>query len=145
MANGVYTAGILRLISAGWTDVRVLLLDDAGTYVFDKDHATLSDLTLGTNELVTDNYVRKALAGESATANDTDDEVRLDAADVTWTTLGPDIGGPDVQAAIVYFHVTNDSDSVPFLYLDDDMPKAINGEDWNIQWDTQGLVNLFQP
>lgn len=146
MANGVYTAGIRYLIDNGWdtSDARVLLLDDAGTYTFDKDHDFLTDLTLGSNELSTTNYVRKALASEAESTNDTADEVRLDATDVTWTALGPASAGPTIQAAIVYFFVSADADSVPFLYLDDGMPRAVNGGDVTIQWNSEGLVNIYQ-
>lgn len=153
MANGVYTAGIGRLIAAaGWAtaDPRVLLLDAAGDYTFDKDHATLAALDLGDNELNTTNYTsasdRKVLASETSAADNTDNEWVLDAGDPTWTALGPASGGPSVQAAVVYFHVDGtDANDIPFLYIDDGMPKAVNGEDFTLLWNTEGIVNLFQP
>lgn len=148
MANGVYTAGILRLITNGWSaqDPRVLLLDNGGAaYTFNKDHDHLDD-GISAAELSTTNYVRKALASESQVADNTDDEVALDAADTVWTDLGPNSGGPTVKSAVVYFHVDGTAaNDIPFLYLDDGMPKTVNGEDLTLQWNSEGIVNLLQP
>lgn len=151
MANGVYTAGIQRLITNGWSgqDPRVLLIDDSAGYVFDKDHDRLND-GISAAELNTTNYTpgssRQALAGEAQNIDNTNDRVELDANDVTWTALGPSTGGPDVGAAIVYFHVDgNAANDIPFLYLDDEMPKVVNGEDWILQWNAEGIAQLLQP
>lgn len=146
MADTVYTGGIRYLIDHGWatSDVRVLLLSTTANYIVDPDHATLTDLMLGTNELVTTNYTRLSIGSEAAITDDTADMVHLDGDDITWTRLGPNFAGPTIGAAVVYFFVTDDTDSVPFLYLDTGLPKVVNGEDFTLQWDITGLVDVFQ-
>lgn len=146
MADTVYTAGIDYLITNGWTssDLRVLLVDDGGSYSVDKDHDRLDDIT--GDELSTTGYARQAIASESQSIDNTDDEVELDGDDVTFSNLGPATGGPVVQAAVVYFHVDGtDANDVPFLYLDSGgFPKQTNGEDFTIQANVEGWVNVFQ-
>ena len=97
------------------------------------------------DELSTTNYSRQTLTGKTTTTDNTDDEVELDSDDVVFSALGPSTGGPDVQAAVLFFFVTNDADSVPFLYLDSGgFPKTVNGEDFTVQPSAEGWVNVFQ-
>ena len=143
MTNAVYAAGNAYQAANGWSslDVRVLLLDAAGSYIFDESHDSLDALNLGSNELNTVNYSQQALSGESVIAGSS--EADLDANDIGWTALGPNSGGPAVQAVVVYFYVdgsgTND---IPYLYLSDGFPKQVNGEDFTLHWNLSGLVRL---
>jgi hypothetical protein len=146
--SGFYTAGIKKLIESGWvaSDVRALLLDDSGPYVFDKDHDQLSDLVLGTNELSTLGYSRQSVSMKSLTADNVDDEVVAGGGNVVFPDLGPVVGGPSVGAVVVYFHVDGTAAAdVPFFYVDENLPLVTNGEPLTVAWSPEGVVNLMQP
>lgn len=134
------------LLDQGWSalDARVLLLDAAGSYAPAISDPFLSSLDLANNELgelsACANYVRKAVSSRTATADQLEDEAEAHGANITWTSLGG--VGPTARAAVVYFHVTDDTDSVPFLYYDSIFPRTLNGQDLTLQWSLDGLFIL---
>lgn len=95
-------------------DIRVALLGTALVEATVQDADTLSGITL--DEVVATNYVRKSLT-ETVTTDDANNRGVFDAADVTWTDLGG-AANDTIAAALIYKHVTNDSDSVPLIHLD---------------------------
>lgn len=115
MTDFVYTDARARLASGGldWgnADLRVLLLDAAGTYVPDPSDVFVAELLPGANELDATNYQREPLTGRSVEISG--DEVELIADDVTWVDLadGDDSPYPSVQALVIFEQVTDDSDS----------------------------------
>jgi hypothetical protein len=144
MAVGAYNRGKAKIadgtidwVSAGV--VKVLLLDDDQSYVFDADHNVVDDLTPGTNECSGTGYARKTLSGRTATQDDTNDRSNNDATDMT-VYSGADFG--NVQAAVVYWEVTDDSDSILICYLDGSSgwPIATSGSDLTIQFSATGGV-----
>jgi len=155
MANGVYTAGLLKLLEEGLAaqSVRALLIDDAGSYVFDPDHASLTELDLGTNELTAAlNYERKTLAMVAASGDDTNDRVSIDASPIVWEGLG-ETDGETVAAMVLYLYVDGTAaNDVPFLYLDNSaaplpanrLPRQTNGGDFTVTWNTAGIVTVKQ-
>lgn len=88
-----------------------------GGYVFDPDHDTLSDLNLGTNELSTTNYARKALTAVAVSNDLTLNRSGGSWSTVLYTALGV-VSGPAVKAAVVFCDLGSDATSWPFLYLD---------------------------
>lgn len=120
-------------------DVRILLLDDAGTYAPDPDHEFVDDLTPGSNELDTDNYARAALAGKAVTLNTVDNRAEWTADDVVFADLGPTSAGPTIQAAVLYVDVTDDTDSWLLCYLDD-VTGTVNGLDATVAFDPTGII-----
>ena len=140
MANKVYTKAteIILLGDLHWDtdDIRILLVDSSTTADTELDAATISSFsTLG--ELSGSGYVRKALTSKAVNRDDANDRSEFDAADVTWTA----INAGTAQAAIIYKHVTDDTDSVPLLYIDGgDFPLVTNGSDATIVWDVEGIL-----
>jgi hypothetical protein len=120
-------------------DIRVLLVTPNTTANVEDDKEFLSQfMVLG--EFSGSGYSRKALTNESVSEDLPNDRAEFHADDVTWTGLG---GGGTVKAAIVYRHVTNDSDSVPIAYIDTGgFPHVANGSDLTIQWHAEGILQL---
>ena len=96
-------------------DIRIMLVKTGSTAEADiVDADTIS--AIGTlNEVTVSGYARAALTGEAVVANDTDNRGEFDADDVTFTALAT---GETIIGAIVYKHVTADSDHVPICFLD---------------------------
>lgn len=146
MANTLYTAGQHHIVDNGFSgiDIRVLLVDSAGAYTVDKDHDRLDDITAA--ELSTTNYVRKSLTSESVAIDNTNDLVKYDGDDVTWTSLGPVSGGPTIQAGVVYIHIDGtDANDIPWLYIDTGgFPYDTNSGDFDILWNSSGIATEAQ-
>lgn len=135
MATGVYNRGKALLLNGGLDldtqDIRVLLV--SASYTFNPDHNFVADIT---NELSGTGYVRKELANETVTEDDTNDRAVFDADDVVWT--GADFGSPAMF--IVYRQVTNDADS-PLICCGDISPVvATNGGDFTLAFSANGIL-----
>lgn len=143
MANALYNRGkklILDATDLTTADLRVLLLKSGS---FDADHNFVSDLTPGTNEQSGGTYVRKALANESVTEDDTNNIAKFDADDVTWTALSVTSG--NVTAAVVYKYNAADASAELVAWIDTmtpALPFTPNGGDWTIQWHANGIFYL---
>lgn len=139
MASFVYTnakRGIMAgEIDLNADDIRVLLVDSSTTTDTEEDVTTISAFTtLG--ELSGTGYVRKALVSEAVTADNTNNRGEFDADDVVWTA----INAGTAITALVYKHVTNDTDSIPLIYHELPAPVVTNGGDFTIQWNVEGIL-----
>ncbi len=157
MASGVYTSGLAKIcgmspaVSFLSDTIKVMLLGTATAYTFNKDHDFVSEG--GANdpddsEISTTNYTggfggggRKTLASKTISANDTSDRVEFDAADVTWTALGPPSGGPTLAAAVILKEITNDAASPMFCYQDF-TDTQVNGGDVTLQFASGGFMQI---
>lgn len=140
MPSSVYNRGKFLLGSgtvswASATDLHLLLLQTI-TGGFNADHNFVSEAVDGTNnvEVTTVGYARKQLASKTATEDDANDRLNLDAADITWTAVGD--GAQTARIAVVYRRVGAD-DSTP---ADDDViawidftDTVLNGGDFVLQ------------
>ena len=136
-----YTYAKSQLLQAGINltgDIRVALVMTNTTADTEKDVNTVS--AFGTlDECDGANYVRKALANEAVTEDEANDRGEFDADNVTWTALGS--GTRQVQGAIVYLHVIDDTDSVPIAWIDTGgFPFDGGGADITIQWNAEGII-----
>ena len=77
------------------------------------------------------NYVRKALATETVQQDDTNNRADFSADNLTWTALG--VGTRSIQGALLYRHVTNDTDSLPIAFYE--FSATPDGSDFTIRWD----------
>ncbi len=122
----------------GATDVDALLVDN--TYTFDADQNFVSSVS--GDELSTDNYARASLASRTQTQDDTGDRIIFDAADLTFSSLGPATAGPTIGGLVV-FDNTAGSDAarelIAFIPL---TAQQVNGSDYVLTWDSAGLFNL---
>lgn len=101
-------------------------------YVHDPDVDFVSGVTA--NELSGTGYARKTLAA-TTTLDDTNDKVIHDAPDQTYT--GADFG--TVHGGIAYKEVTDDTDSVPIVYVELSSDVTTNGGDFTFQMPSGGL------
>lgn len=119
-------------------DIRVALCMTNTTADTDNDGDTyVSDLTT-LDEFDGANYVRKALANEAVNLDDVNDRAEFDADDVTWTALG--VGTRNVAGALIYKHVTNDTDSPLIAWIE--FSATPDGSDFTIQWDAEGILQF---
>lgn len=126
-------------------DIRVLLLE---TDDEDPDYDTIDALLAGDAvELSSTDYEREAATGETIEVDDVQDQTELHIDDVTFDgTAGNGInqaGSEQAVAAVVYIHLTDDTDSIPLAHLDDGgFPITPNGSDITIQWDADGFAYI---
>jgi hypothetical protein len=143
MANFVYNEIKRALFEAeidlnATDDIRVLLVMTNTTADTEDDKDTISAFTT-LDEYDGSGYARQALTGEAVAEDAANDRAEFDGGDATFTTLGA--GTRSCQAAIVFKHVTNDTDSVPIAYIDTGgFPFAGNGGDVTIQWNAEGIL-----
>lgn len=134
--------------------IKIALGGDGTAYTFDPDtHEFVADVFDGgtTGEELSDaSYSRQTLAGLSVTQDDTDDEGVFDANDVTFSSLDTT---QDIQFVLIYRQVggndtTPGDDEIVAIYDDDsagslaDLPLATNGSDVDIQFDSEGIINI---
>ena len=149
MANFAFTKAMTLILNKGLDfggdDFRALLVmtnttaDVEGSTGIDAEF--LGDITL--DEMDGANYARVALSGEEVNEDVANNRAEFDDddTDTTFSTVG--VGTRQVQAAIVYLHVTNDADSKPVLYIDTGgFPFTANGSDIKAQWNTEGIMQL---
>lgn len=131
-------SGAINLLS---DTIKVMIVKN--TYVFDPDHDFVSDIS--SHELNVTGYTggfsgsgRHTLAGKTTTRNDSADRVEFDASDESWVALG---AGQTIGGLIIYKHITNDASSQLITFLD--IPDvATNGNDFNVTWAVNGLINF---
>jgi hypothetical protein len=106
--------GGLDLDNAGVV-IKVLLLRDTSTYVFNKAHDFISDIFgNGGVEISVASYLRQTLGSKAVTVDDTNHRGVFDCANIQFGTLE---SGQTVEAALFYKHITNDADSIPLLFV----------------------------
>lgn len=108
----IYNNGLDVLARIATADLRWLLLQGSG-YVFNADHDTLTNLSLGSNEVSVSGYARVAMSGEARTVVDASDRIDYTADNPDFGTLA---SGQVITAAVLYEHITNDAASVPAIH-----------------------------
>lgn len=145
MASRMFNKGMYEIIAqlTDWatSNIDVLLVDDS--YAFDPDQNFVSDIGVGA-EVSTTNYTRKDLPGPTISENDPTDEVVLDANDITWSALGPASGGPIVAGAIIFRNSGADATS-PLLAFLDFTDTQVNGGDFTVAWNANGIIVSTSP
>jgi hypothetical protein len=118
-------------------DIRAALLMTNSNVNTKEDVLTVDAITL--DEYDGANYVRKALASETVTADNTNNLGSFTASSVVWTALGA--GTRSALGVLLFRFVTNDADSVPIAFIDTGgFPIAGNGGDLTIQWSASGIL-----
>lgn len=117
-----YRGGLEGLTPSLWTsrtDDEVLLIGDDG-WTFDVDDVSLTDLTLGTNELAAGGYDR--LTVTTSTPVWSSPRWSLPSAAFVW----PDLGTAEPVYAVVGFEAgVDDTNSVPLWAVYDDEAAAL--------------------
>lgn len=144
MANFVYTRAKTNLLKGDLDfdapdDIRVMMVMTNTTADTDEDAATLS--AIGTlDEMDGANYSAygAALAAEAVSEDTANDRGEFDATDLTFSSIGA--GTRQVAGFVVYLFVTDQTDSVPICWIDDDCPFTANGSDIKLQWNAEGIL-----
>lgn len=121
-------------------DIRVLLVMTNTTVDTQNDGINFVNGFTTLDEMDGTNYARKTLANEAVNKDDANDRAEFDADDVVWTGLGN--GTRQIQGALLFRFVTNDTDSVPIAFVE--FLSTINpgGSDLTIQWNAEGVLQL---
>jgi hypothetical protein len=128
-------------IDLGNDTIEVALIDDSISYTPDIDNESfVADVLDGVNaaECSGTGYSRKTLS-VTTSMDTTDDEAVADATDLTYT--GADFG--TIQGILLFKTVTSDSDSPLIAHITSaDLPLTTNGGDVDLNWATEGVLNL---
>lgn len=81
-----------------------------------------------------------ALTSEAVNVDSGNNRIEVDAADVAFGALGN--GTRQIQGVLLYFHVTNDSDSVPLCFIQFSSNVNPGGAILTVVWDAQGIVQF---
>lgn len=117
MANFVFTNQLdsIDLTSLAAEDIRAILLDASSTVASEEDADFINDFTtLG--EVVGTGYSRQALTGETRTVVEASDLIQYSADNLGASWGAIDVG--NVAALLLYKHVTDDTDSIPWIHID---------------------------
>jgi hypothetical protein len=143
MANFVYTEAKRALLAGELDmnahDIRVMLVMTNTTADTEEDKTTISGFTT-LDEMDGAGYARQALANEAVAADNPNNRGEFDADNVNIANVSA--GTRQVAGVVVFRHVTNDADSVPICYIDDDCPFDANGGDIDITWNAEGILQL---
>lgn len=110
-------------------------------FTFNATHTTKATAESGATQLATGNgYTQDAKNLASVTINTvTTNDAAFDAADVSWTASGGNIG----PATYAVLYNTTDASSPPVLYIDFGEAKTANdGTPFNITWNASGIVTF---
>jgi hypothetical protein len=82
----------------------------------------------------------QSLTGQDVTQDNTDDEGVFDAADLTWTSLGP--LSPNTPSHCILYDDTPTTPADPLIAYWTLGTTATNGGNYTIAWGTEGIINL---
>jgi len=136
MASGIYNRLkynlAKKLVDLSGDTINVLLLDNS--HSFNADHNVKSDINA--NEISGTGYSTDgaALSGQTVTQDDTNDLMKFDANDVSWTT-----------ATFSAYHAVLNNVTVSnnlIGSIDFGGVKSVTGGTFLIQWSTNGIIRL---
>lgn len=146
-----FNKGLEKLFNGGFDidtlDIRCALAEaDGNDPATEIDAATLSAFYSGAgfagSEFDGTNYARKVLAGLADTRDDVNDLVKLSADDYTISSLGA--GSNAITGALIYCHVTNDTDSWPIVWLPYASNQSPTGADFPVSFHADGFYKITQ-
>ncbi len=130
--------GDLEFDTADW---RVILVMTGYVFASDKDIVDLTPSTILTFEYDGASYARQVLASVTYVKDATNDRSELNSDPIVFSNLG--IGTDPCIAAILYVDITDDTDSYPFLDINDGgFPFDGTGSDNTINPNAEGLVQI---
>lgn len=129
------------------TDIRCALAEaDGNDPATEVDAETLdafySAAGFAASEFDGANYAREVLSGVADTRDDVNDLVKLSADDYTISSLGA--GTNPVKGALIYAHVTDDTDSWPICWLPYASNQNPSGADFPVSFHADGFCQIKQ-
>lgn len=87
-------------------------------------------------------YSRKNLTSQQVNQDDPNNRAEMDAADITWSSLGA--GTRNALGVLLFKNdgTSNDGASVPIAFLEFSSSQAPNGADFTVQWNAEGILQL---
>ena len=145
MASAIPNNAKLRIMNGGvdldTDDIRVALLMTNTTADTEVDAMTFVNQYGTLDECDATGYARVALASEAATADDANDRAEFDATDSSFTGLSGDATRA-TQGALIYKHVTNDTDSIPICFIDFSADIPTTATQIDVPWNAEGILQL---
>lgn len=148
MADLVYHNALRAILAgeidldAGGDDIRVALLMTNTTADSDATAEVISDI--GTlDECDDSSYARQALANEAVNQDDPNTRGEFDADDVDFGTMTGD-ASRQVQGFLLFKFVSDDDDSIPILWKDFVGPVTMDPTQFQILFNTEGILQLAQ-
>lgn len=119
-------------------DIRVALVM-SNTTADTEDDKTLMNAFTTLDEMDGAGYARGALANEAWAKDVANNRSEFDADDLVFTSVSA--GTRQVVGALLYKHVTNDTDSIPLAYINGTgFPFDPGGGNITFQWNAEGIV-----
>lgn len=140
MANIVFNVAkgkVAEKVADGAT-IKLLILKSAGTDAALADLDTVAAVIAEGSTVEADftNYERKTLASLTATVNDTDNKMYVDAADVVYTSAGGASNNTTTDVLIYEDVDTTDANAIPLVLLD--CVFTTDGNDVTLQFGANG-------
>ena len=132
--------------------IKWMLLDNVTTYTIDVDDDFVDEG--GANDPVDAEYAgtgytkgfgnsgRKALASKTITQDDANNRAELDAADVTFSSIGSGSESINQLCIVDETGASNDTDTDLMAALDSNLPVTTNGGDVTFTPDAQGILQF---
>ncbi len=144
MASVVYTefkrGNAAGEIDLNADDIRCALLMTNTTADTEEDTALMNAFTT-LDECDSTGYARQVLANEAVNKDDPNNRAEFDADDASFTGLGGDATRA-IQGALIYKHVTSDTDSIPIAFIEFTSTVPTTATQIDIPWDAEGILQL---
>ena len=142
MASIVFQNAVSKMMSGDLDlnthDIRVALLMTNTTADTENDKTLMNAFTT-LDECDSTGYARVALTGEAVTHDTANDRAEFDANDASFTGLSGNATRA-IQGALVFRHVTNDTDSVPVCFVDFTADIPTTATQIDIPWSSEGIL-----
>jgi hypothetical protein len=142
MADIVFNVALGRVAekAADGATLKLLVLQAADSDAVLKDLDTVSAVLANgsTTEATFTNYARATLGSITVTVDDSGDTVKVDCADITFSSAGGATNNTCTDV-VIYEEVTNDSDSIPLVMLD--AAFTTDGNDVTLQFNANGFFS----
>lgn len=142
MASFVYTNAAYRLlidIDLINDDIRGLLVMTDTTVNAEEDASFIDEFTT-LDEFDDASYDRVALANNAIDKDEPNDRAEFSADNLDFGAL--DDGTREIQGAVIFKFVTDDTDSVPIAYIEFAAPFNPGGLGVVIQWNPEGIIQF---
>lgn len=144
MASLVNLPGLQDIIDgtkpwATASDPRARLLMTNTTADTENNKATVSAYTTPDN-FDGSGAANVALTSEAVNVDSVNNRIELDADDVAFGALGN--GTRQIQGVLIYFHVTNDTDSIPVFFIQFSSSINPGGATVTIVFNAEGIVQF---
>ena len=146
MASNIFNNFLQKLLASylvTGADIRCALLMTNTTADSDKDAINFVANITTLDECDAAGYARVAIGTEASNVDDANDRAEFDGADVSFTGLGGD-ATRDIQGALIFKFVTDDTDSVPIAFIDFTADIALAATQIDVPWSSSGILQATQ-